>query len=310
MAAATTVIAGVGLAISAGSTAMSFIQAGQQQKNIRTAQAKADQAMQEARKRLEVNYYEQLDINREKYDLEREALLAQGAQAINPELGRTAIASAGRVQAMQNEAQAGIRTAVGKEMMDIDTLVATEKSRLRDVNAQLDMGEIQGAQQAISDSTQAKAAAMQQGFQGVMGMAQQAANMVPLYMESAAARSLNRAEADYSKMINSGNIPSQFKNADGTVKTFQQAFGMATGNANYGTMNPFEFRDKLTQQGRDFIRQNNPLNVDYSKMMPQQNQFTNYQTNVPNLGFFDYNLRQDPFNYTLRDNPNIPDWLK
>ena len=37
MAAATTVIAGVGLAISAGSTAMSFAQAAQQQKNIRTA---------------------------------------------------------------------------------------------------------------------------------------------------------------------------------------------------------------------------------------------------------------------------------
>jgi hypothetical protein len=289
MAAATTVIAGVGLAISAGSTAMSFAQAANQQKNIRTAQAKADQAMQEARKKLEVNYYEQLGIQKEPYELQREALLVQGAQALEGarEADRGAAATAGRLQAMQNEAQAGVRTAMGKELMDLAALTATEESRLRDINVQLDMGEVAGAQQAQADAEQARAAAMAQGFEGLANTAQQAANMVPLYQQSAAAKSLNRAESDYSKMIKSGNIPSQYMK-DGKPMSFQQAFGMVTGNANYGTMNPFEFRDKLTQQGRDFIRQNNPLNYKMPTTTQSNTAARNYNTSSNNMNYFDF----------------------
>ena len=300
MAAAASIIAGVGVAISAGSTAMSFGQAAQQQKNIRNAQAEADKAMQEARKKLEVNYYDQLAIQKEPYELQREALLVQSTQALEGarESDRGAAATAGIMQAMQNEAQAGVRTAMNKEMTDLAALTATEESRLRDINVQLDMGEVAGAQQAISDAQQARSAAMAQGFQGLASTTQQALNMVPLYMESAAAMSLNRAEADYTKMLNSGNVPSQFKNADGTAKTFQQAFGMATGNANYGTMDPFEFRDKLTQQGIDFIRQNNPLNY----KMPTNNQGTanannyNFPAGLGVLQDYNSNYNYDPFN--------------
>lgn len=258
MAAATAIIAGVGVAISAGSTAMSFAQAAQQQKNIRTAQAKADQAMQEARKKLEVNYYEQLGIQKEPYDKEREEFTKIVSASIDPELGRAGIANVGRALAMQNEAQAGIRTAMGKELMDLAALTATEESRLRDIGVQLDLGEVTGAQQAMSDAEQARTAAMAQGFQGLAATAQQAANLVPLYQTSAAAKSLNRAEADYSKMIKSGNVPSQYMK-DGKPMSFQQAFGVTTGNANFGTISPFEFRDKLTQQGRGYINQYNPL---------------------------------------------------
>ena len=299
MAAAASIIAGVGVAISAGSTAMSFGQAAQQQKNIRNAQAEADKAMQEARKKLEVNYYDQLAIQKEPYELQREALLVQGAQALEGarESDRGAAATVGRLQAMQNEAQAGVRTAMNKEMTDLAALTATEESRLRDINVQLDMGEVAGAQQAISDAQQARSAAMAQGFQGLASTTQQALNMVPLYMESAAARSLNRAEADYTKMLNSGNVPSQYM-LNGKPMSFQQAFGMSTGNANYGTMDPFEFRDKATQQGRDFIRQYNPLNY----KMPTNNQGTanannyNFPAGLGVLQDYNSNNNYDPFN--------------
>lgn len=184
MAAITSAVVGTTAAVAG--TVMSFTQAAQQQRNIREAQAKADQAMQAARKRLEVNYYDQLAIQKEPYELQREALLVQGAQALEGarESDRGAAATAGRLQAMQTEAQAGVRTAMGKEKMDIDTLVATEKSRLDDIGVQLDMGEITGAQQAISDSMQARAAAIAQGIQGIGNIATSVDKFVPLYPDT------------------------------------------------------------------------------------------------------------------------------
>lgn len=181
MAAITSAVVGTTAAVAG--TVMSFTQAAQQQRNIREAQAKADQAMQEARKKLEVNYYEQLAIQKEPYELQREALLVQGAQALEGarEADRGAAATAGRMQAMQNEAQAGVRTAMGKELMDLAALTATEESRLRDVGVQLDMGEIAGAQQAMSDAEQARSAAIQQGIQGIGNIATSVDKFVPLY---------------------------------------------------------------------------------------------------------------------------------
>lgn len=176
----------VGTASAVASTVMSFTQAAQQQKNIRAAQAKADQAMQEARKKLEVNYYEQLGIQKEPYELQREALLVQGAQALEGarESDRGAAATAGRLQAMQTEAQAGVRTAMGKELMDLEALTATEESRLRDIGVQLDMGEIVGAQQAMSDAEKARTAAIQQGFQGIRNIAKSVDKFVPLFPDT------------------------------------------------------------------------------------------------------------------------------
>lgn len=183
---AATTAAVVGTTSAVLGTVMSFTQAAQQQRNIREAQAKADQAMQEARKKLEVNYYEQLGINREKYDLERDALRGQGAQLIEAsrEADRGAAATAGRLQAMQNEAQAGVRTAMGKELMDLEALTATEESRLRDVGVQLDMGEIAGAQQAMSDAEQARSAAIQQGMQGIGNIAKSVDKFIPLFPDT------------------------------------------------------------------------------------------------------------------------------
>jgi hypothetical protein len=183
MAAATSIIAGAGLAISAASTGASFAQAGKQRKLQRQAERDAEAAMEEARKKLEVNYFDQLAIQKEPYELQREALLSQGAQAIQAgaESERGVAATAGRVAMAQNEAQAGIRTAMGQEMMDLEKLSAQEESRLRDIGVNLDLGEVAGAQQAAADAQRAAAAATAQGMQGLQSMAQQAVQMAPLY---------------------------------------------------------------------------------------------------------------------------------
>ena len=57
----------------------------------------------------------------------------------------------------QNEAQAGVRTAMGTEMDAIQKLQLGEDSRLRDVGVQLDLGEAEGAQLAAQNAQTAAA---------------------------------------------------------------------------------------------------------------------------------------------------------
>lgn len=179
-----TAAAVVGLAATATTTGMSFAQASKQKKLQRQAEAEADKAMREARKKLEVNFYEQLGIQKEPYELQREALLQQGAMGI--EAGREgdvrgAAATVGRVQMAQQEAQGAIRSAMGQELTDLEKLVAAEESRLRDVGVGLDLEEVAGAQLAAANAQEMRAQAIQQGMQGITSLGQQVVSLAPLY---------------------------------------------------------------------------------------------------------------------------------
>ncbi len=267
MAATTAAIAG--LAATGISTAMSFTQAAQQQKLFRQAQAKADQAMQDARKKLEVNYYDQLSIMKEPYELQRQAMLVQGAQSIEAarEADRGAAPTAGRLQAMQNEQQAGIRTAMGQELMSLEKLSVTEDARLRDINVQLDLGEVSGAQLAAKDAQEARAASMQQGFQGATQMAGYAAQLVPLYMQSAAGKQLGRQETSYNKAIQEGTLPQQFM-SDGKPMSYQQALGTKYGNQ-FSSMEPSSFAEYMGKQSKKNIKNlYDPLAFQFPQTMP------------------------------------------
>lgn len=263
MAATTAAIAG--LAATGISTAMSFTQAGQQQKLFRQAQAKAEQAMQEARKKLEVNYYDQLSIMKEPYELQRQAMLVQGAQAIEAarEADRGAAPTAGRLQAMQNEQQAGIRTAMGQELMGLEKLSATEESRLRDVGIQLDLGEVAGAQMAAKDAQEARAGAIQQGMQGITGMMNYASQLVPLYMQSAAGREMDKQMAAYQKAAAAGTLDPRFKG-----KSFQEAIGIMHGDA-WTKMKPSDFQSEFGKLTKKQIQEAyNPNIYKFPQTMP------------------------------------------
>lgn len=186
MAALTSIAAGVGIAATVGSTAMSFSQANKQKKLQKEAESEADKAMAAARGRLDVNYMEALSVQKEPYELQREAMLSQGTQATDAaqESERGAAAGAGRVQMAQNEAQGGIRTEMGKELTEIERLKVAEESRLRDLQTQLDLGEVEGAQMAARNAQEMAAQATAQGWEGVTSAATQAANLIPLYAKS------------------------------------------------------------------------------------------------------------------------------
>lgn len=193
-------MAGIATAISIGLTAVgmgaSFAQAGQQRKAEEKAKREAERAMAEARKKLEVNYLDALAIQKEPYELEREALLVAGAQGVEAarESERGAAAGVGRIQLAQQKGQQGIRSAMGQEMSALDKAAAAEDSRLRDVGVQLDLGEVSGAQMAAADAGQAAAAAQTQGFQQLASLGAQVASAAPLYSKSAGVRDFNQGQ--------------------------------------------------------------------------------------------------------------------
>jgi hypothetical protein len=178
-----TALAVGGVTASTIGSVASFAQASKQNKLMKQAQADAEKAMNEARAKLDVNYYKQLAVQKEPYELEREALLSSGAQAIQAgvESERGAAATAGRIQMAQIEGQAGQRTAMGKELSDLAKLTVAEESRLRDEKAMLDLAEAQGQQLMARDAQRAKTAAITQGFAGLTSAIGQGAKLMSLY---------------------------------------------------------------------------------------------------------------------------------
>ena len=245
---AVTTAAVVSIAATAASTGMSFSQAGKQRQAMRQAERDADQAMQAARKKLEVNFYDNLSIQKEPYELEREALLAQGAQAIQAgvESERGAAATAGRVQMAQQEGQAGVRSAFGQELSGLNRLSAQEDSRLRDVGIQLDLGEVEGAQLAAANAQELAVQATQQGMQGITSMTQQLSDFAPLYEKGASQRQFNRME-------------SMGGRNDMTTEQMQTKIaGLGTiGGTDFskvGSMNPLEYQDFMGKQKPETLR--------------------------------------------------------
>lgn len=290
MAAGTAAIIG---AVSSGVGAvMSFAQVAEQQKNIQKAQESAAKFMSEARKKIEVNYMDQLSINKEPYELQREALLASGAQAIQAaaEGDRGAAAAAGRVQMAQTEAQGQIRTEMGKELSDLEKLSAQEESRLRDIGVQLDLGEVEGAQRAMADAEEAKARSMTQGFQGLQGIATNVAQLVPLYMQTGAGKAFGKSEAAYMKAIQDKKLSQAFMK-DGKPMSYQQALGVAKQSPNLGSMKPEGFYDYTTGRGKDYF------NVDWANFQGQGPMTDQYQNTT---GFPIINQQLPPGGGVLR----------
>jgi hypothetical protein len=175
-----------GLAIGVVSTGISFAQANKQRNLQQKAEREADAAMQTARGKLDVNFAEQQAIKKESYELERDANLSAGAQAMAAGVeggARGGAATAGRVLAQQNLAQSGTRVAMGEEMTNIEGAIIEEDSRLRDLGVALDLEEVAGNQQKAADAQAAADAAKQQGVKGVVNIVGQAAEMVPLYQQ-------------------------------------------------------------------------------------------------------------------------------
>lgn len=263
MAATTTAV--IGLGISAASAGMSFAQAAKQQRNLKKANEAAARAMQEAKSRLEVNYYDTLSLPKETYELQREAALVQGADALrlSAQAERDTSSTAGRIQMAQNEAQAAIRTDQAQKMFELEKLSVDEKSRLEDLGLQLNLRKAEGAAEAAADAQRAKAQALQQGFSSVGSALGYVGDMVPLYMQNAAGKQFDKQEQAYfdemSKVSQGSNH--QYMKPDGTVMSYQEALGV--NNPWIAKMPRADFQEWKQGLNKKQVKQYDPFNTQY-----------------------------------------------
>jgi len=278
----------IGLGITAASTGYSFTQAAKQKKEQRKAEDEAQKYLAEARKKLDVNFYEQLGIQKEPYELAREAALIQGAQAIQAgvESERGAAAAAGRIQLAQQEEQRKIAAAMGQEMLGLQKAVAEEEARLMGAQVGLDITEAKGAQKAAAVAEARSAQNLQQGIQGVGKLAADVASVFPDYGASASQRQLGRIQSMGEKRFDL-NQPDIQK----SVASLGNVGGVDLSRV--GGMDATRFKDFMSQLNPQVLQQiRQQLPDAFSSFRPAQyalptQQFTSpYNFNVPSVGGF------------------------
>ena len=180
-----------GLAISVGTTAMSFINAGKQKRKQQDADRKAAMAMAEVEKELTKNEYKALSLDQTIYEQTQATLGAQiktEMEALREGDQRGVLAGSQRVQEGTVQSSGAIRADQGQKLDELDKLVADEETRKSDIKMQLKLGDVAGAQQASAEASQAANQLKMQGFQGVGNVLQQGLGMVKTYGKSAEAK--------------------------------------------------------------------------------------------------------------------------
>lgn len=157
--------------ISVAGMVSSFAQASKQQRMYRKAEENVARFMAEARKRLEVNVFESLQVPLQGYEMASQINMASSRQSVEAlrESGQRAIAGGiGRVQEVTTRASEDLRMEMQRDLFKRDEMIAREDSRLRDMNVNLDLAEVTGAQQAMADSQKLKSQAISDAFgQGI-----------------------------------------------------------------------------------------------------------------------------------------------
>lgn len=173
----------IGTVTAATTIGMSAANANKAKRAADQAKQDAAKALDNANKMLEKNFYKGLSIQKEPYELQREALAQSGAQAMEAakEQGRATAATAGTVQMAQNQAQANIRAAMGQELTGLERLTAEEESRLRDAKAQIQLEQAAGASLAGAEAKREQGRYTTEAMQAATNLGQQLYENAPLY---------------------------------------------------------------------------------------------------------------------------------
>ena len=217
MAMFTTIATAAGLAATAAGTAQSFAQASKNNRMQAKAEAEAARALEEAKKTIGVNYMESVGLAKEPYELQREAMLSTGAQALEAarEGERGAPETAARIYALQQQGQQQLAAGMSEDLMNLEKATAAESRAIADKLSGISLAEAEGAQKAARDAEEAAAAATKQGFAGAISMAQQAAAFVPLYEKSQAARALGKAGDSFQQSLSKPGMADYIKTTYG-----------------------------------------------------------------------------------------------
>jgi len=187
MAAFSVIAAAAALAISAGTTVASGVQAGRARKDMAAAEDRAQMFMDEARGKLDINSYDELSLRTEVFDKQRDQLAALGSNIVSAvSQSDRPMASIQNVVSAVMDSESKITDKEVKELQDLDLVQAEEESRLKDIGVQLDLGEVAGAQKEAADAKAAAAQYKKDFASGLASTVMQGVQLgVPLFQKSA-----------------------------------------------------------------------------------------------------------------------------
>ena len=180
----TAIASGVGLATSLAGSGASFAQAAKQKKEQRRAESAANRAMEEAKAEMQKNYLDQLAIAKEPYELQREMMAQQTAQALaglqeaDP---RGLAAGVGRIAGVSTQAAQQMRADMAREIQQLERMKAQEDANLSKGLASLALEEAKGAGAAAAQAANLRAQGIQQGVQGIIDAGADAMKFARLY---------------------------------------------------------------------------------------------------------------------------------
>jgi len=174
----------VGIASAGVSAYQGFSAASQAKRDGEEAATAAQNAMDDAKKKAEKDFYGGLAVPLDAYEAEFENNLAvaqQSTEALQEGDARALAAGVGRVGAAAGAQAEKSRIAMGEEISDLNEMKATSKDAM---NQQLIEMDVANARQQNEISAQAKVAQSQgisQGIQGIAGVASGVGSMAKLY---------------------------------------------------------------------------------------------------------------------------------
>ncbi len=159
-----------GAVIAVGSATMSFVQASKEKKAADKANEEAARLMADARKKAEVNQFEELSIPTEAYEAEFEANLAADQQAIESLQegdARALAAGVGRIGAQQAEEAQETRIEMGQDLYNLDMTKAEARENVKQQLIGLDVGQAADESAKAAEAADRSAEFMQQGIESV-----------------------------------------------------------------------------------------------------------------------------------------------
>ena len=219
------------IAVQAGTALISGVQAQKMRKEQRKSEQEAANLMKDIYGELEKNQYAAVGLPMKAFELEREALAAQGAQAVEAgrESERGAAATAGLTMSQYRKALRDIQSEQADKMLDLDLLTAQEAARKGDIKMQFKAQEAEGAAAAAADYEQRYLAGVGGAIEGVIGAAGTTMAAIPLFKATKGVRVASDITDSYNQALKGGNLAPDLYDASGNPLNASQAIAKRLG---------------------------------------------------------------------------------
>jgi|TARA_S200002703_G_scaffold148263_1_gene144798 hypothetical protein len=181
------ILGAVAAATSLAGAGLSFSQAAKQKKAQEKAQRESQALMQQARDRMQTQFYEQLQVPTEAYERqfrESTAQQKQALQALQESDPRTLAAGVGKVGAVGVAENQRIQEQMGSDLFNLQKLKADEQRAINEELVGMDVGEAASQNLMARDASYGVVQGIQGGLTGIGGALSAADSLVPLFSMS------------------------------------------------------------------------------------------------------------------------------